>query len=347
MSTVFTNFVRSFADTNQITAEVIASVRQHLAAVLRKRGLYQASPSLLGYSGSRWDDDDSFNDLAFDCLEWALLGKLDKLLEYLKCTDSIDAVVVRNIKNFVWEKQRQQDPNGHSVYQNLKATVASLAEAGALHRVNEGENSGLNDSADTEFRFGGASTCAAADEHQIKEALLRSGLMFDGLQAFASVGSRAQEILEATVIGLKGSDVGAFSLGGLKKAICLLIAESNAARVAPGRRIVRELFEEFSENSRTDLPDGSYEQSETREDLNMKIHAEIDCSRKSQSVKRRLHQILDLATEAEAGKTPPGSFTVEELQATLEVERTTVYDDLKFLALLRERVVSEQINKVR
>jgi hypothetical protein len=341
VTAIFTNFVRSVDPENTISPEVIAEVRNRLVAVLKKRGLYQKSPSLLGYSGARWDSETE-NDLAMDCYAWAILEKLEKLREYLIVEDSIDAVVVRNIGNFVWEKQKQQDPIGHVVFCNLRKVLPAMVDAGQLHRIHEDRNPTAKDTSETEFQFTGAHRGSVADVDQLKDALLSTGLMFDSLQSFCHAGVKAQEALLDCLSRFQGSIFG-FSLGGVKTAICSLIAESKASGAA-GRPGIVELSENFPEISRTEISDGGYEKSEWHEKLRNRVHTEIDASRRSTAVKSRMHKLNDLVADVESGKGSAETLAVESLQMTLGVERTTVYEDFRFLASLRERVSAEEPN---
>ena len=342
MSTVFTEFVLSLGDECVVGTELLVAIRRHLTSTLRKRGIYDFGPSLLGYSGSRWNDEESMQDLVHDCLGRAILARLPRLLELVKTNGSVDGAVVQNIKRFVWEKQRQQDRVGFAVFQNLKAAVAELIANDELRRLNEKDESESDFTADSEFSIKGASYGSVSSERQLKEALLASGLMFDGLQSFTTASHKGREILIETVVSLKAFGVTAFSIDSLKKALCSLISESRAVGTVTSRQILRDVFEDSSENSRTVPPDTGYEESESNALMVKLICLEIDNSRRTQAVRERLHQVLNLAADAWAGKNSSGEFSVEGLQSTLGIERTTVYDDLKFLASLRERVIAQR-----
>lgn len=340
MTTVFTDFVRNFETDSDIHDHVNAAILKALKHVLHHRGLFYSSPSLLGYAGSSWADEEVMSDLVFDCLQRSLVTRLRGLRGLLQKSGAIDGVVVLNIKNFVWEKQKKHDPVGYAVFQNLKAAAAHLVDADELRRLNAQDISAFN--GNTVYSIKAASSEAVADKTQLKEVLLRSGLMFDGLQSFTTVGVKGQEILVETIKSLKGFGIASFSVNALKKALCSLISESQTVRPVTSHQIVSEVFEDSPENSRTVPQDAGYQESESHAHMVQQIHLEIDNSRRTQAVRKRLHQMLDLAAEAWSGKNSTGEFSVEGLQSTLGIERTTVYDDLKFLASLRERVMTQQ-----
>ena len=343
MSTVFSDFLRDFDDDSESHGQVIDAIRRILTSVLRRRGIYQSGPSLLGYAGNSWDDEESILDLAHDCFDRSILQKFRGLRALLADSGSIDAVVVRNIQNFVWEKQKRHDPTGHAIFQNLKATVTELVEAGELIPLTNGdEQSGSGFGGDSQYSIRGASDSAVASEPQLKEALLSSGLMFDGLQSFSTIGIKGQEILAKTVVDLKAFGIAVFSINALKKALTALVNDSLAAVPTAGCQLAAECFEDSSENIRTDQPGAGYEEAESRAHMIKEIHSEIDCSRRTATVRERLHRLLNFAADVWTGKDTSGAFSVEQLQSTFGIERTTVYDDMNFLGSLRERVTVRQ-----
>ncbi len=343
MTTVFSDFLRDFDDDSEGHGQVVDAIRRILVSVLRRRGIYHSGPSLLGYAGNTWDEEESILDLAHDCFDRSILQKLRGLRALLAESGSIDAAVVRNIQNFVWEKQKRHDPTGHAIFQNLKATVAELVEAEELIPIATGDaQSGTGFSGDSQYAIRGAAAGNASDEKQLREALLSSGLMFDGLQSFSTIGLSGQEILAKTIVGLKAFGIAVFSINALKKALTVLVNESRAVVPAAGRHLAAEYFEDSSGNIRTDLPGASYEETESRAYLIKEIHSEIDCSRRTAAVRDRLHRLLDRAADVWTGKDTSGEFNVEQIQSTFGVERTTVYDDMNFLGSLRERVTVRQ-----
>lgn len=343
MSTVFSDFLRDFDDDSEGHGQVIAAIRRILVSVLRRRGIFHAGPSLLGYAGNSWDDEESILDLAHDCFDRSILQKLRSLRALLTESGSIDAVVVRNIQNFVWEKQKRHDPTGHAIFQNLKATVTELVEAGELFPLTIGDEQNRSGfSGDSQYSIRGASDSALASEPQLKEALLSSGLMFDGLQSFSTIGLNGQEILASTIVGLNAFGIAVFSINALKKALTVLVNESRAVVPAAVRHLAAEFFEDSSENIRTDQPGAGYEEAESRAHMIKKIHSEIDCSRRTANVRERLHRLLNIAADVWTGKDSSGVFNLEQLQSTFGIERTTVYDDMNFLGSLRERVTVRQ-----
>lgn len=336
MSTIFTDFVRDFETESENHGLIIEAIRDVLCKELRRRGIFHFGPSLLGYTGSSWDDE-SLHDLAYDCLDRSILQKLRGLRALLKKNGSVDGVVVRNIKNFVGEQQRAQNPVGYAVFQNLKEAIVQLVESGRLRDRDEGSSSRAGIHTDSEFSTG-ASRGPVATESQLKEALFGSGSMFEGLPTLSTVGIKAQEILTEALGGLKNSEIASFSVNTMTRAICSLIAETTTA----GRRMVCELFEDFSENCRTVLPDAGYEEKESFEHLVQQMRVEIDRSPRSQAVRERLWRLLDLGYGVRTGRITPDAFSVPELQSSLGIERTTVYEDIAYLGALRERVTAQQ-----
>lgn len=343
MGTVFSDFIRDFETESDAHKRVLKEMQRILVAVLRRRGLYHAGPSLLGYTGDDWDVGDSLQDLVYDCFNRSILQKLRGLRKLLTASGSIDAVVVRNIKSFVWEKQKEQDPIGHAVYQNLKASIRDLVEASELIPLNgPGEQPEPVFRADARYSIRGAAQNIASDESQIKEALLSSGEIFENLESFSTVGVRGQESLSRAILALKPAGVGVFSVKSLKIAITTLLRESSTGLPNTGCELPEELFENLSGNFRTVSEGVGYVESEARAHLIRQVHSEIENTKRSASVKSRLHRLLDLAADVWMQKSGAVEFSVEQLQSTFGIERTTVYDDMKVLGALRERVIVQQ-----
>jgi hypothetical protein len=136
MTSSFTEALRALeaTDTDPIAAvdALLAGLRDALVVELRRRGLWESSPSYLGVLGSpRWDEE-ALDELAEECYLFNL-ARLRSLRAQLKVKDNVDGFVLLNVRNFVFERQRAHDPLGYRLYELLSGAAERLLAAGTLH----------------------------------------------------------------------------------------------------------------------------------------------------------------------------------------------------------------------
>jgi hypothetical protein len=173
---LFTAFVRSLEAGDEPDAELLDRVLRALRGVLRqemrRRSLMTAPPSFVGVVGwPGWQQPGALEDLAASCYGYVFVDRLRALQAQLRVRDNIDGLVFRNVKNFLHDLQKANDPVGYRAYEVLRSAVESAAAAGGL-RV-EGED-----------KLGGDSLCvfpaaavAAEDRPDTEERTRRRRVM--------------------------------------------------------------------------------------------------------------------------------------------------------------------------
>jgi hypothetical protein len=173
---LFTDFVRSLETGDQPCAELLDRVLRALRGVLRRemrrRSLMTAPPSFVGVVGwPGWQQPGALEDLTVSCYGYVFVDRLRALQAQLRVRDNIDGLVFRNVKNFLHDLQKANDPVGYRAYEVLRRAVESAAAAGGL-RV-EGEE-----------KLGGDSLClfpaaalAAEDQPDTGERARRRQVM--------------------------------------------------------------------------------------------------------------------------------------------------------------------------
>ncbi len=127
MSTPLTEHVKDLAKGSPSLSDLFLSTLKSLVrSELRRRNLWNAPPSFLGYDAPNWISEIAFDDLTHDCYLHAILKRKDSLAAQSQQKESIDGYIRLNIRNFFTERQRKYDPVGYAVYQNLKE--ATLVE---------------------------------------------------------------------------------------------------------------------------------------------------------------------------------------------------------------------------
>jgi len=122
----FTELFKQLQDESCMNpVDAYENFRKKMAGVLRgnmrKRGLWNEAAELLGYTGN-WKDEQTFGDLLDDCYMFNYM-RFKNLTKKLKVYDSIDGYIYINIKNFLFEKQKKNDPIGYKVFTKLKEAI--------------------------------------------------------------------------------------------------------------------------------------------------------------------------------------------------------------------------------
>lgn len=143
MELIFTQYVRSLQPGHEPDAEGFAVVwktlRGALVSEMKKRSLWNISPSCLGVHGrGSWMEAGAVEELMSDCYSFTFLDRLPALQAQLKVKDNVEGLVFRNIRNFLYEARKSHDPIGFRTYSVLCQAVRELVDAGTLHVVSGG-----------------------------------------------------------------------------------------------------------------------------------------------------------------------------------------------------------------
>ncbi len=144
---LFTDFVRSLGAGAEPDAEQLDRVLRTLRGVLRKemsrRSLMTAPPSYVGVVGwPGWREPGALDDLTTVCYGYVFVERLRALQAQLLVRDNIDGLVFRNVRNFLHDLQKENDPVGFRAYEVLRAAVESAAAAGRLRIEGDGKVGG-------------------------------------------------------------------------------------------------------------------------------------------------------------------------------------------------------------
>ncbi len=138
MSLVFTDYVRLLASKTEPTAQdfepVWDKLRDALRSEMMKRSVWSAPPSYLGvYGYDSWSQRDAFDEILNDCYIYVFHRRQAGLASFLEVEDNIEGLVFRNIRYFLFEKQKQHDPLGYRVFRVLKTATRQAIDAGTVH----------------------------------------------------------------------------------------------------------------------------------------------------------------------------------------------------------------------
>ncbi len=138
MNLIFTEYVRSLDAGIEPTPESFEAawgkLREALRSEMMKRSVWSAPPSYLGIYGSHsWSEKGALEELLSDCYSFIFVRRLPGLEALLEVQENIEGLVFRNIRNFLFEKQKHHDPLGYRVFRVLRTATRQSIAAGALH----------------------------------------------------------------------------------------------------------------------------------------------------------------------------------------------------------------------
>jgi len=132
---VFTAYVRALAPGGRPSPELAEAfwrkLRDALAAELRRRSLWSASPGHLGLHGAGAWTDEAVDEVAVDLYAY-LLDRLQHLHAQLKVKPNVEGLVFRNLHNYLYDTQKKHDPLGFRTFAAAQAAARRLIAAGTL-----------------------------------------------------------------------------------------------------------------------------------------------------------------------------------------------------------------------
>lgn len=138
----FTRFLRNLEPGRPLDREsrefdeAWAALRRLLVNELKRRSLWSLSPACLGiYGCASWSDPEAVEELVADCFVYTFAERFRSLKVQLRSKPDIEGLVLRNVRNFLQETQRQHDPVGFRVFTVLRSAVRSALSAGELQVI--------------------------------------------------------------------------------------------------------------------------------------------------------------------------------------------------------------------
>lgn len=138
----FTRFLRNlgpdgpFERENGDFDEVWAALGRLLVRELKRRSLWSLPPACLGiYGSATWDDPEALEELVADCFVFTFAERFRSLKAQLRTKPDVEGLILRNVRNFLHETQKQHDPLGFRVFTVLRSAVRGALAAGDLQVI--------------------------------------------------------------------------------------------------------------------------------------------------------------------------------------------------------------------
>jgi hypothetical protein len=150
-SGVFTDFVRSIAEGERLNEQDFNELWKALGTALRgelkRRGLWESPPSYLGVFGwESWEPagswqgrESALEELLAECYTYIFVSRLRSLQAQLKVKPNIDGLVFLNIRHFLHERQKENDPIGSQVFEVLQSAVRMAVQERELEVTRDDE----------------------------------------------------------------------------------------------------------------------------------------------------------------------------------------------------------------
>jgi len=347
-----------------VPPELLDAVAKALRAEMKKRGLWTAPPAWLGYEEwNRWNESngkykdealkkysDAFINLLFECYEYLFLGqRLPHLQNAMKQSQNIDGLVVRNIKQFITEKQRKHDPLGYNVAHHARDAVQCAIDKGII------KASGLTHKGKVYNRtlLSSTNSTTLSKQERIFEVLHDNQKWKEIRHKLAGKSEKVQELLCEIVCQLIESGVNCFRfenlVNAMKEDVRAINPEPKYISIDKVTEIRKEDIEIAAREPANDAYandayaqlivrlDTSYEDYHNYCDLRDKIREAIDKLPLQEKFRKRLHQILMEFENAIETETKIPSQT--ELSRRLGVSIGTINKGIKELRKLVKKII--------
>ena len=198
--------------------ELLSAIADALYNEMKKRNLWDKSPSWLDCAGDKWKkDSEEFKQLVNFFYGKSILNRLTSLKARAKKGQNIDNYVIRNIKNDLTREQQKWDKVGHAVYENLNFAIFSLIEVGIIEIYRRFRNWQTKIDQQTLLAFSSSYSTTLADDQLMFEALGKNTLFRD-VSLLIKLGKKDKQLEEPLcemIYQLKKSGVNHFQFSSL------------------------------------------------------------------------------------------------------------------------------------
>jgi len=336
---IFTDFVGSYSGDGDVPADVFEKISSALQNHLKRRGIWRLGPRVLGYEGSSWDGE-ALQEITYHCYCHVFIGLGEKnpggKHEYwrlkVSAGDAIEKQVYQSIKNFLHDLQKKSDEGDSSIFKNLKSAVKELIEERKLSLIAGDCNA-----------FSSDWICGNIDSQkesvQFEKLLQFVGESDDWQLALSAVhksSRRSARFAKQGIVATMENGHVPFRFGDLKNAVAKKAVSPKNERIIPGET------EEKSKKSRTNPNAASYglEEQDSNE-LEGQIHEKIDALERWDSVKQKLHRIVDFMAEELRGAGSDVKISQAEMGRELNIPKQTLNDYMKTIRDITKKLQNE------
>jgi hypothetical protein len=281
-----------------------------------------------------------FEDICADCYVFAVLDRIKGLRNQLRVRGNIDGLIVRNVDNFLLERQRRHDPIGYAVFGNVEGAVCRAEDAGEI--AVEGRSGGRLHNQSVLRLDRAQSSADPVEPRTLQKALEQTADWDQAVPSLVATTEEGQEWVVGFLLRLREAGNPAVRCGDLVAVIAARTRESWVARHAvPRGELAYEGEDQVGMLVRMVCPDQTLEDRDRWERLKQKMTLRIERLDRQERVRERLTRVfaglVKLIEEADWGMPKQA-----ELIARLGIARATLSDDFHILKDLLEELLHEE-----
>ncbi len=312
--------------------EAIAKV---LRFNMRKRGLWTAPPAWLNYpEWQSWKEPNAFDDLVFDCYEFAVVKRIEGLRNALNRFDNIDGLIFRNIKNFLTEQQSRYDPIGYSVAGNVKKAIQQAIELGELTAQDLDETKKIQNSTLLTF-----SSTQSTTENSLLEGLRCNKAWAELRLKLVRRSEIAQDDLCEIVCQLADNGIKSFLFKDLVNIIKAEVRTFNTV-LDDETRALEDLGGDIPQLVKIIAPDTTYEDWKSWTYFVEQVEKDIT---QLKPKKRRVRIEKIFRELVRLSKTAESQLSLAELARLLDIPSSTLCEDMKILRDIVQKLRSDDL----
>lgn len=322
MRTIYTQYVRAL-ESREVSLEEFESLweqlRRDAVLELRRRGLWTVPPVYLGYPEATWTAD-ALEELLQDCYLFIFGERLNALKGHACVSPDISGLVVRNVRNYLTERQRKADPIGYRVYDTTLNVVKQAVQAGDLHVLAGGLASKISN--ETVLGFSPRLPQELCTDLERWVTVWSRELLPDLITARGMAVPRVVDRLRRMILDLEDHRVRAFCFKDL---------------LNPLRQEVRRYWTGIwaKDDEAVVVSSHAFEDQESFEKLVSDVRASISELAVKESMKGRLHRLWEfLASQARDQESADSQLSYRKLSEEIAVPRGSLPESFSILRKL-------------
>ncbi len=271
---------------------------------MRVRGLRSAPPSYLGvYGGNSWEEEGLLDELVGDCYSYIFVRRLPGLIKQLILRPNIDGLVLRNIRNFLFDTQKKHDPLGYRVFEVLESAIQLGVEARRLYVLENGPK--IRNATVLGFSQWSRPELSPPPDFSLQVKVWNDDLMPDLIRARGRARKELESQLKECIARLREEGVEGFRFKDLIDPMKRDVRLRCSALFSEGATATEDGEEELVTFVTPDLPGTGMEERQRFQALSSCVEESIDKQPVSRKKRDRLRKLLALErsrVQADEGK---------------------------------------------
>jgi len=359
MSTPLAQHIQKLCTGASISSDEFEAIFKIIENSLRKQmlqhNLYSQPPRFLGYAWYHEWDKDNFHEIVSDCYDYAIFSPKDKLFALILQKIIIDGMILRNISNFLRDRQRASDRKGYNIFKNVEAALQDLSASEQISLYNLQDDKIIHN--ETICVFDPSFSLASFQDddgwfikqkifrHPKFEEISKNAIMSrdkdddDNENLNAAGNDTGKQSIEILILYLKKSGVTSFRVRNFIDILKKLFRNVNMGVAIPDMENDFDV-EHGARKLLADISKFAVSNNDTENDkmdiINKieKLKPEIEKLDIQVKVKNRLHQLLELIADRYL---KGEGFSQTDIAREMNESRSTISESLKLLRSITKK----------